>query len=308
MIIVTGAAGMIGSNIIKALNEHGYTEVLAVDNLKNSSKFKNITDLSIADYMDRDDFLVQIMSGDDMGPIEAIVHQGAHFEPNDCDGKFMMLNNYEYSKELLHYSLERQIPFIYASSASVYHEEGNFSEERENEQASTMYGYSKQQFDNYVRRVWEDAEEHNETLSQVTGLRYFHVYGEKESHKGEYASLITQAIKNAKNGSLSKLESNKLKHDFVAVEDVATINLWFLQNRQSGIFNVGTGIATEFSDVLNKISSHYSLNNSDERTIKSFNYPTFSQANLSKLRAVGCDHGFKSLDEGLTEYITSLDA
>ncbi|GAL24201.1 ADP-L-glycero-D-manno-heptose-6-epimerase [Vibrio variabilis] len=157
MIIVTGGAGMIGSNIIKALNEAGLNDILVVDNLKNGRKFKNLVDLDITDYMDRDDFLTQIMAGDDFGPIEAVFHEGACSATTEWDGKYVMLNNYEYSKELLHYCLDREIPFLYASSAATYGETTVFKEEREYEGALNVYGYSKQQFDNYVRRLWADA-------------------------------------------------------------------------------------------------------------------------------------------------------
>lgn len=120
MIIVTGGAGMIGSNLVKMLNEQGYNEILVVDDLEDGTKFVNMVDLNIADYMDKDDFLVQIMAGDDLGPVEAIFHLGACSATTEWNGKFMMLNNYEYSKELLHYCLDRQIPFLYASSAATY--------------------------------------------------------------------------------------------------------------------------------------------------------------------------------------------
>ena len=154
MIIITGGAGMIGGNIVKALNEKGINDILVVDNLKNGKKFQNLVDLDIADYMDRDDFLTQIMAGDDFGPIEAIFHEGACSATTEWDGKYMMLNNYEYSKELLHYCIERDIPFLYASSAATYGETDTFIEEKKYEGALNVYGYSKQQFDNYVRRIW----------------------------------------------------------------------------------------------------------------------------------------------------------
>lgn len=138
MIIVTGGAGMIGSNIIKALNERGITDILVVDHLKNGRKFKNLVDLQIADYMDRDDFLAQIMAGDDFGSIDAIFHEGACSATTEWDGKYVMLNNYEYSKELLHYCLDREIPFLYASSAATYGETDTFIEEPQYEVHSTF--------------------------------------------------------------------------------------------------------------------------------------------------------------------------
>lgn len=120
MIIVTGGAGFIGSNIVKALNDKGITDILVVDNLKDGTKFVNLVDLNIADYMDKEDFLIQIMAGEEFGDIDAIFHEGACSSTTEWDGKYMMDNNYQYSKELLHYCLEREIPFLYASSAATY--------------------------------------------------------------------------------------------------------------------------------------------------------------------------------------------
>ncbi len=216
MIIVTGGAGMIGSNIVKALNDKGINDILVVDNLKNGKKFVNLVDLDITDYMDRDDFLTQIMAGDDFGPIDAVFHQGACSATTEWDGKYMMLNNYEYSKELLHYCLEREIPFLYASSAATYGETDTFIEEKEYEGALNVYGYSKQQFDNYVRRLVEDADAHGESLSQITGFRYFNVYGPREQHKGSMASVAFHLNNQLNAGENPKLfaGSEHFKRDF----------------------------------------------------------------------------------------------
>ncbi|GAK85497.1 ADP-L-glycero-D-manno-heptose-6-epimerase [Vibrio ponticus] len=261
MIIVTGGAGMIGSNIIKSLNEQGIIDILVVDNLKNGKKFQNLVDLDIADYMDRDDFLTQIMAGDNFGPIEAIFHEGACSATTEWDGKYMMLNNYEYSKELLHYCLERDIPFLYASSAATYGETDTFIEEPEYEGALNVYGYSKQQFDNYVRRIWQDAEEHGEKLSQVVGFRYFNVYGPREQHKGSMASVAFHLNNQMNAGENPKLfkGSEHFKRDFVYVEDVAKVNLWFLENGVSGIFNLGSGHAESFEEVAKAVIRHHAL-------------------------------------------------
>ncbi len=259
MIIVTGGAGMIGSNIVKALNEIGINDILVVDNLKNGRKFKNLVDLDITDYMDRDDFLTQIMAGDNFGPIEAVFHEGACSATTEWDGKYMMLNNYEYSKELLHYCLEREIPFLYASSAATYGETTVFKEEREYEGALNVYGYSKQQFDNYVRRLWQDAEEHGETLSQITGFRYFNVYGPREQHKGSMASVAFHLNNQILAGENPKLfaGSEQFKRDFIYVGDVCKVNLWFMQNGVSGIFNCGTGNAESFEEVAKAVIKHH---------------------------------------------------
>lgn len=154
MIIVTGGAGFIGSNIVKALNDKGITDILVVDNLKDGTKFVNLVDLNIADYMDKEDFLIQIMAGEEFGDVEAIFHEGACSSTTEWDGKYMMDNNYQYSKELLHYCLEREIPFLYASSAATYGgRTSDFIESREYEKPLNVYGYSKFLFDEYVRQI-----------------------------------------------------------------------------------------------------------------------------------------------------------
>ncbi|HDM8221349.1 MULTISPECIES: ADP-glyceromanno-heptose 6-epimerase [Vibrio] len=308
MIIVTGGAGMIGSNIVKALNEAGINDILVVDNLKNGKKFKNLVDLDITDYMDRDDFLTQIMAGDDFGPIEAIFHEGACSATTEWDGKYMMLNNYEYSKELLHYCLDREIPFLYASSAATYGETETFVEEREYEGALNVYGYSKQQFDNYVRRLWKDAEDHGEQLSQITGFRYFNVYGPREDHKGSMASVAFHLNNQINDGENPKLfaGSESFKRDFIYVGDVSKVNLWFLESGVSGIFNCGTGNAESFEEVAKAVIKHH--NKGEIQTIPfpehlKGAYQEFTQADLTKLRAAGCDVEFKTVAEGVAEYL-----
>lgn len=308
MIIVTGGAGMIGSNIVKALNAAGMNDILVVDNLKNGKKFKNLVDLNITDYMDRDDFLTQIMAGDDFGPIEAVFHEGACSATTEWDGKYMMLNNYEYSKELLHYCLDREIPFLYASSAATYGETDTFVEEREYEGALNVYGYSKQQFDNYVRRLWQDAEEHGETLSQITGFRYFNVYGPREDHKGSMASVAFHLNNQLNAGENPKLfaGSESFIRDFVYVGDVCKVNLWFLENGVSGIFNCGTGRAESFEEVAKAVITHHGKGEIETIPFPEHlkgAYQEFTQADLTKLRSAGCDVKFKTVAEGVAEYL-----
>ncbi|MGR5152150.1 ADP-glyceromanno-heptose 6-epimerase [Photobacterium swingsii] len=313
MIIVTGGAGMIGSNIVKHLNEQGRNDILVVDNLKDGTKFANLVDLDIADYMDKEDFITQIMAGDEFGPIDAIFHEGACSATTEWDGKYMMLNNYEYSKELLHYCLERQIPFLYASSAATYGgRDHDFIEEKAYEGALNVYGYSKQQFDNYVRRVWQDAEEHGEKLSQVTGFRYFNVYGPREQHKGSMASVAFHLNSQINKGENAKLfaGSETFQRDFVYVGDVAKMNLWFLENGVSGIFNCGTGNAESFQAVADAVIKHH-----DKGGVETVPFPehlkgryqTYTQADLTKVRAAGYNEPFKSVAEGVAEYMALIN-
>ncbi|RJX72387.1 ADP-glyceromanno-heptose 6-epimerase [Vibrio sinensis] len=312
MIIVTGGAGMIGSNIIKALNEKGIRDILVVDNLKNGRKFKNLVDLDIADYMDRDDFLTQIMAGDDFGPIDAVFHEGACSATTEWDGKYVMLNNYEYSKELLHYCLEREIPFLYASSAATYGETDIFIEKPEYEGALNVYGYSKQLFDNYVRCLEQDAKEHNETLSQITGFRYFNVYGPREQHKGSMASVAFHLNNQMNAGENPKLfaGSATFQRDFVYVGDVATVNLWFMESGVSGIFNLGTGNAESFEEVAKAVIKYHGKGEVETIPFPEHlkgAYQEFTQADLTKLRAAGCEHKFKTVAEGVTEYMAIIN-
>ncbi|WGK81301.1 ADP-glyceromanno-heptose 6-epimerase [Vibrio aestuarianus] len=312
MIIVTGGAGMIGSNIIKALNEKGISDILVVDNLKNGRKFQNLVDLDIADYMDRDDFLAQVMAGDDFGPIEAVFHEGACSATTEWNGKYIMLNNYEYSKELLHYCLEREIPFLYASSAATYGDTDTFVEEKQYEGALNVYGYSKQQFDNYVRRVWQDAQQHGEKLSQVTGFRYFNVYGPREQHKGSMASVAFHLNNQMNAGENPKLfaGSETFQRDFVYVGDVAAVNLWFMDSGVSGIYNLGTGNAESFQEVAKAVIKHHGKGEVETIPFPEHlkgAYQEFTQADLSKLRSTGCDHKFKTVAEGVAEYMAIIN-
>ncbi|MGF1706167.1 ADP-glyceromanno-heptose 6-epimerase [Enterovibrio baiacu] len=313
MIIVTGGAGMIGSNIVKALNEQGINDILVVDNLKDGTKFVNLVDLDITDYMDKEDFITQIMAGDDFGPIEAIFHEGACSATTEWDGKYMMLNNYEYSKELLHFCLEREIPFLYASSAATYGgRDHDFIEEKQYEGALNVYGYSKQQFDNYVRRIWADAEAHGETLSQITGFRYFNVYGPRENHKGSMASVAFHLNNQIKEGQNPKLfeGSNTFKRDFVYVGDVCKMNLWFLENGVSGIFNCGTGRAEPFRAVADAVIAHHNQGEVEEIPFPDHlkgRYQAYTQADLTKVRAAGYSEEFKTVAEGVAEYMAILN-
>ena len=313
MIIVTGGAGMIGSNIVKALNEQGINDILVVDNLKDGTKFVNLVDLDIADYMDKEDFLSQIMAGDDFGPIEAVFHEGACSATTEWDGKYMMLNNYEYSKELLHYCLEREIPFLYASSAATYGgRDHDFIEEKPYEGALNVYGYSKQQFDNYVRRLWLDAKEHGETLSQITGFRYFNVYGPREGHKGSMASVAFHLNKQIIEGLQPKLfaGSDQFKRDFVYVGDVCKMNLWFWQHGKSGIFNCGTGRAEPFSAVADAVIEYHGKGQVEEIPFPEHlkgRYQAFTEANLTKVRQAGYLEEFKTVAEGVAEYMSIIN-
>lgn len=307
MIIVTGGAGFIGSNIIKALNDRGHTDILVVDNLKDGTKFANLADLNIADYMDKEDFLISILADEDFGDVEAVFHEGACSSTTEWDGKYMMDNNYQYSKELLHYCLEHQIPFLYASSAATYGgRNDNFIEERQFEEPLNVYGYSKMLFDHYVREILPEAG------SQICGFRYFNVYGPREGHKGSMASVAFHLNTQLNNGENPKLfeGSDNFKRDFIYVEDVAAVNLWFWENGVSGIFNCGTGRAESFQEVADAALNYHQKGEIEyipfPEKLKG-RYQAYTLADQTKLRAAGYDKPFKTVAEGVTEYMAWLN-
>lgn len=181
-LIVTGAAGFIGSNLVKALNERGEQRIIAVDNLTRADKFKNLVDCEIDDYLDKTEFVERFKRGD-FGKVRAIFHEGACSDTMEADGRYMMDNNFRYSREVLDVCLAQNIQFLYASSAATYGGSSRFVEEREVEQPLNVYGYSKFLFDQVIRRVLPTAK------SQIAGFRYFNVYGPRETHKARMASV-----------------------------------------------------------------------------------------------------------------------
>ncbi len=312
MIIVTGGAGFIGSNIVKALNERGIKEVLVVDNLQDGTKFKNIVDCDIADYLDKDDFINRVQAGQDFGDVKAIFHEGACSTTTEWDGRFMMQNNYEYSKILLHYCLQNKVQYLYASSAAVYGSSSVFKEEQQYEAPLNVYGYSKFQFDQYVRRLQADFE------SQVVGFRYFNVYGPREQHKGSMSSVAFHVNNQISENGFAKLfegcdgySNGEQRRDFVYVGDAVDVNLWFMDHpEKSGIFNLGTGRSQTFNDVANAVIQYYS-----HGEIKYVPFPdhlkgryqSFTEADISALRAAGYDAPFKTVEEGVLAYMEWLN-
>jgi ADP-L-glycero-D-manno-heptose 6-epimerase len=311
MIIVTGGAGFIGSNIVKQLNSFT-NEILVVDDLTDGAKFSNLVDLKITDYLDKDDFLNIIKNqGTFPAKIEAVFHEGACSATTEWDGRFMLHNNYDYSKVLLYYALDRKIPFIYASSAAIYGANTSFAEEPANEKPLNVYGYSKLLFDQYVRRILPTAK------SQIVGLRYFNVYGPREQHKGSMASVAFHQFNQVKKDETVRLfagcdgyADGEQKRDFVYVEDVAKVNLWFLENPKiSGIFNLGTGRAQTFNDVANAVIKEHGKGKIEYIPFPEHlkgRYQSFTQADISQLRAAGYAQPFKTVEEGVKLYLDQL--
>ncbi|MFP3014350.1 MAG: ADP-glyceromanno-heptose 6-epimerase [Arsenophonus sp.] len=309
MIIVTGGAGFIGSNIIKELNNIGLKDILVVDNLKNGAKFINLMDLDITDYIDKDDFISNIIVGKDIGKIDAVFHEGACSSITEWNGKYMMNNNYKYSKELLNYCIKRDIIFLYASSASIYGlRNDHFIEDFQYEKPLNIYSYSKFLFDQYVRRILPKV------TSQVCGFRYFNVYGPHESHKGSMASVAFHLNSQINKDQMPKLfaGSEKFKRDFIHVSDVVSVNLWCWQNKISGIFNCGTGKSYSFKTIANEVIAFHNKKNISVEYIdfpdklKNF-YQKFTEADITKLREAGYDKPFKTIKEGIYSYMEWLN-
>lgn len=312
MIIVTGGAGFIGANLVKALNARGRNDILIVDDLTDGTKFVNLVDLDYADYLDKDDFLARIKAGEEFGPIEAVFHQGACSTTTEWDGKFMMATNYEYSKVLLHYCMQRFIPFIYASSAATYGTTDQFREEPACEGPLNVYGYSKLQFDNYVRRLLPKAR------SQIVGLRYFNVYGPREQHKGSMASVAFHLNNQLNKGDNPKLfegcdgyaNGGQLR-DFIYVGDVCKVNLWCWDHPDcSGIFNCGTGRAEPFQAVAEAVIRHHGRGQVEYVPFPDHlkgRYQSFTQADMSRLRAAGYDQPFMDVASGVATYLAWLN-
>ena len=327
-IIVTGAAGFIGSNIVKALNERGEKNILAVDNLKRADKFRNLVDCEIADYLDKEDFLDRLLAGDFDGDVRAIFHEGACSDTMETDGRYMMENNFRYSQDMLDWCLDQEVQFLYASSAATYGASPEFREERACEAPLNVYGYSKFLFDQIVRQRLPQA------MSQVVGFRYFNVYGPRESHKGRMASVAFHHYNQFRaDGKVRLFEgcdgyaNGEQKRDFVYVGDVAKVNLYFLDHpEKSGIFNLGTGRAQSFNELAAaNVNSCRALSGAAKESLDALRqqgfieyipfpealkgkYQSFTQADLSCLRAAGYDAPFASVEEGVAQYVQWLDA
>jgi ADP-L-glycero-D-manno-heptose 6-epimerase len=312
MYVVTGGAGFIGSNLVRALTLRGHDDVVVVDDLTDGHKFVNIADLPIADYIDKDEFLQRL--GADAGfskRINAIFHLGACSETTEWDGRYMMENNYAYSQELLHHCLRQKTQFIYASSAAVYGGATKFVEDPEFENPLNVYGYSKIQFDRYVRRVAAKPD------SQVVGLRYFNVYGPREQHKGSMASVafhFDQQLRATGEARLFEGTDNyadgEQRRDFVYVADICELNLWFLDHPQvSGVFNAGTGNAQSFNDVAQAVIRWHGKGKVVYIPFPDHlagAYQSFTQADLTRLRAAGCDLEFRSVEAGVRDYLEQI--
>jgi ADP-L-glycero-D-manno-heptose 6-epimerase len=324
--IVTGAAGFIGSNLVKALNERGIDNIIAVDNLTHADKFRNLVGCDIEDYLDKDDFLEKLEAGVFEDAIEAVLHQGACSDTMEQDGRYMMANNYRYSLSLLDACQDGDVPLLYASSAAVYGAGREFRESRECEAPLNVYGYSKFLFDQVVRRRLPDA------AAQIAGFRYFNVYGPNEQHKGRMASVAFHHFNQYRAGSKVSLfegsggfGAGEQQRDFVSVEDVVRVNLHFLEHPGvSGIFNLGTGRAQPFNDIAvtvvnacRKTEGKPALTLGEmhaQRIVEYVPFPdalkgkyqSYTQADIGELRGAGYDAPMLDVATGVGRYCEHL--
>ncbi len=310
MIVVTGGAGFIGSNLVHTLNQQGQFDILVVDELSDGKKFFNISNAKISDYQEKDRFLMSVENGTISEDIECIYHLGACSTTTEWDGRYMMENNYEYSKSLYAFCNERRIPFLYASSAAVYGGSSEFKEEPQYENPLNVYGYSKLQFDNYIRLQSPNA--------QVVGFRFFNVYGPRETHKGSMASVAyhhnTQWHKNGVVklfGPYDGYKAGQQKRDFIYVDDVVSVMQWFKANpEKSGIFNLGTGRAQPFQDIADTVLDFHGSGEIEYIEFPEHlkgSYQSFTQANIENLRSSGCTVKFDTVQEGVTKYMQFLN-
>jgi ADP-L-glycero-D-manno-heptose 6-epimerase len=314
MIIVTGGAGFIGSGIVQRLNGAGITDIMVVDDLTDGHKALNLAACTIGDYLDRDDFLRRIVAKKDLATkVVGVFHQGACTTTTEWDGRMMMQRNFEFSKQLLHYCLDRRIPLVYASSASVYGAGREFRVAPECERPINVYAWSKLAFDQYARRYIPSAR------SQVVGLRYFNVYGPGEAHKGQMASVVWHFHQQLLQGDEVRLFEGsggygpgEQLRDFIHVDDVASANIWFLEHGGTrGIFNLGTGSARSFNDVARAVVAWHGRG-----VIRYIPFPgelaasyqSYTEADLTTLRAVGYKDEFIGIEEGVRAYLDVLKA
>ncbi len=313
MFIVTGGAGFIGSAFVAKLNSEGIKDILVVDELGSSPRWKNLVRKSFREYVHKDRF-IDMVKGDSLpASVEAIVHLGACSSTTERNVEYLLQNNYEYTKTLAEYSIRRGIRFVYASSAATYGD-GAFGYEDNDTHLSELvplnaYGYSKHVFDLWAR--------HQGLFSHIAGLKFFNVYGPNEYYKEDMASVVWKAFnKIQESGSFSLFKSYRPEYkdgeqmrDFVYVKDCCDVMWWLLNNSAvNGLFNVGSGKARSWNDLVGAVFR--SLKRTPQIEYIEMpdhlrnQYQYFTEAPMSKLRNAGFTTPFHSLEEGIEDYVT----
>ncbi|HRI46750.1 MAG TPA: ADP-glyceromanno-heptose 6-epimerase [Ignavibacteriaceae bacterium] len=312
MIVVTGAAGFIGSAIVWRLNQLGKDEIVIVDELGSDEKWKNLVPLNYANYYNKHKFLKAIVDDIVTFKIDAIIHLGANSSTTEKNADHLMENNFEYTKYLASYCVKNGIRFIYASSAATYGN-GTLGFSDTNEQCEklrplNMYGYSKNLFD-----IWACKKG---MLNKIVGLKYFNVYGPNEYHKGDMRSVVHKAFEQVRDYGVVKLFKSKhpdykdgeQKRDFVYIKDAVDMTLFFLENRdKNGLFNVGSGEARTWNDLVtslfNAVGKPINIEYIDLPEHLTDKYQYFTEANLGKIKKAGYNNQLHSLEAGVTDYV-----
>lgn len=313
MIVVTGGAGFIGSNLVQALNTRGCDDILVVEDLSDGHKCANLADARIADYFDRDEWLALVRSngGRDLD-IECVYHLGACSDTSQWDGRAMMASNFSYSRAIFDYCTQHGIALVYASSAAVYGTGTVFREDPAHEHPLNVYGYSKLVFDQYVRKKLPSV------TSLVAGLRYFNVYGPREEHKGRMASVALHLHRQLEQDGRVRLfgashgyGAGEQRRDFVHVDDVVDVTLWLARQTpmSSGIYNCGTGRAETFNAVAEAVLAfhgHGTLEYVDFPADLLGAYQAYTAADVTRLRAAGYTSPMRDVASGVQEYLRWL--
>jgi ADP-L-glycero-D-manno-heptose 6-epimerase len=312
MIIITGGAGFIGSAIAAQLNKQGQTDILIVDELGTDEKWKNLRNLKYSDYLEKDDFIEFVLDDDIDTPIEAVIHMGACSSTTETDCSYLAKNNFEYSKILAQWALEKGARFIGASSAATYGDGRlGFSDDHktiEQLQPLNMYGYSKQMFDLWAK--------HNGLLDKIVSLKYFNVFGPNEYHKADMRSFILKAFEQI--GADGKVKLFKSHHpdykdgqqlrDFIYVKDAVDMTLFFLENKEdNGIFNIGTGNAKSWNDLVNAtfkaMGKPTNIKYVDMPDHLREKYQYFTQADITKIKTAGYKKPTTTLENAIKDYV-----
>ena len=314
MIIVTGGAGFIGSSLVWRLNELGESKIIIVDDLGTDEKWKNLVPLKFDDFVHKDDFISMVLDREFPFETDSIIHMGANSSTTEKDADHLFSNNYLYTKELAQYCLEKNIRFIYASSAATYGDGSLGFDDDENKLATlrplNMYGYSKQLFDLWAKR--------NDAFDKIVGLKYFNVFGPNEYHKGDMRSVVHKAFEQVRDtGKVRLFKSLNPKYkdgeqlrDFIYIKDAVEMTLFFLDKpNTSGLFNIGSGKARTWNDLVTALfkamNKPVKIEYIELPQHLQDKYQYFTEANIVKIKKAGFTTPTTSLEDGVADYVKS---